>query len=56
MNANRTRMTYTPFWDDVTNSPYQVVNCDWAIFNGTRGSAGRAYMLADPKEVGVLVD
>lgn len=55
LNVNRTRITYVPFWDDVTNSPYQQLKCDWGILNGTTGTTERAYMLLDPKEQGVLV-
>ena len=55
LNANRTRLTYIPFWDDLTNSPFQHLNCDWAILNGTTGTTERAYMILDPKEQGVLV-
>lgn len=55
LNANKTRLTYTPFWDDITNSPFQEIQCDWAILNGTTGSSERAYMIADPKEKGILI-
>ena len=55
LNSNRTHLTYIPFWDDLTNSPFQQFRCDWAIVNGTSGTSERSYMLLDPKEQGVLV-
>lgn len=58
LNDNRTRLTYIPFWDDLTNSPFQQLRCDWGVFNGTSGTSGtsdRSYLLLDPKEQGVLV-
>ena len=59
LNENKTSMTYTAFWDDVSNSPFHNLMCDYAIFNGTSLSthpAQRKYMIADPNEVGVLWD
>lgn len=55
LNDHRTRLTYVPFWDDLTNSPFQQLRCDWGILNGTSGTSERSYLLLDPKEQGVLV-
>ena len=59
LNENKTSMTYTAFWDDVSNSPFHTLMCDYAIFNGTSVSthpSHRKYMIADPNEDGVLWD
>lgn len=59
LNSNKTRMTYTAFWDDVSNSPFHNLMCDYAIFNGTAVStypSQRKYMIADPNEDAVLWD
>jgi hypothetical protein len=58
LNTNRSRLTYIPFWDDVTNSPFQQIKCSWAVFNGTIVNSGmveRDYMIADPVENGILI-
>jgi len=59
LSSNKTRMTYTAFWDDVSNSPFHNLMCDYAIFNGTSVStypSQRKYMIADPNEDAVLWD
>lgn len=54
------RFTYTVFWDEETNSPFQRLLCTYALFNGTRtidsSSNARTYMVANPDETGVLYD
>lgn len=52
-SRNNTRLTYTAFWDDATNSPYHNIQCNYAVFNGSYLSE-RSYMIADPDEHGVL--
>lgn len=57
LNPQKNRLTYTAFWDDVSNSPFHHIMCMYAIFNGTHASphaSGRAYMVADPNEHGIL--
>ena len=57
LNPQKNRLTYTAFWDDVSNSPFHHIMCMYAIFNGTHASphaSGRAYLIADPNEHGIL--
>lgn len=57
LNANKTRITYTAFWDDVSNSPYHNIMCTYAIFNGTNASthpSSRPYMIADPNDNAII--
>lgn len=57
------RLTYTAFWDAQTNSPFQRLVCDYALYNGTdvtnvllHNTVNRTYRMADPNENGILVD
>jgi hypothetical protein len=58
------RMTYTAFWDDETNSPFQRLVCSYALFNGTIDNKtfvgnyvnSRTYRMANPDETGILID
>lgn len=52
-SLNQTRLTYTAFWDDESNSPYHNIQCMYGIYNGSHLSE-RSYMIADPNEHGIL--
>jgi len=52
-NHDQTRLTYTAFWDEDSNSPYHNIQCTYGIFNGTHVS-DRSYMIANPNEHGIL--
>lgn len=61
-SENGQRMTYTAFWDEQSNSPFQRLVCKYAIYNGTTSeniihhTVNRTYMMADPNEKGILIN
>ena len=58
------KMTYTAFWDDETNSPFQRLVCTYALYNGTIDNKtligdyvnSRNYQMVNPDETGKLID
>ena len=58
------KITYTAFWDEETNSPFQRLVCSYALYNGTFSNKtlignhvnSRNYKMVIPGETGITID